>query len=86
MTTFTVTYQGGEHVLRDAEYTTPDHGISVTTVRHGPNSRPGIRLTQCFGEITFSQALTADIARALAAELLASADAIDAVMAERGKA
>ncbi|ATE60147.1 hypothetical protein [Thauera sinica] len=84
MSTFTVTTQGGVHLLRASEYVyAKEHGISVDTVRIGTSARPGIRLTQTFGHATFGQEMTADLARALAAELLASADAIDAVVVKR---
>ncbi|MFT3759007.1 hypothetical protein [Thauera sp.] len=86
MSTFTVTASGLPHVLRSSEYIRPDHSISLDAVRIGWGAKPGIRLHQTFGLSSFNQELSADMARALAAELLACADAIDAVMAERGKA
>ncbi|WP_418648867.1 hypothetical protein ACNQFN_11405 [Thauera butanivorans] len=85
MSIFTVVTQGGPHLLRSSEHVQPNYGIAVDAVRIGSRGQPNIRVTQNLGDAAFSQELSADMARALAAELLASADAIDAVTIKRSK-
>lgn len=80
--TFTTISQGGQHVLRESEYVA-DSGL-VIAVSAG---RTAVRLSQSVRDgLYFSQALPAALARALAAELLACADALDAAAVKKGGA
>lgn len=80
--TFTIISQGGQHVLRESEYVA-DSGLVIavsaghTTVRLSQSVRDGLY---------FSQALPPELARALAAELLACVDALDAAAVKKGGA
>lgn len=86
MTTFTITLQGGSgHTLREAETVDRDRYIAVAAERICGGARAGVRLRYVHDSGTgITLSLDADLARSIAAELLASADAIDAVIV-RGK-
>lgn len=78
--TFTIISQGGQHVLRESEYVA-DSGLVIAVAAE----RTTVRLSQSVRDgLYFSQVLPAALARALAAELLACADALDAVVVKRG--
>lgn len=78
---FTIISQGGAQTLREAECATRERYIAVSAERFGRDGRPGVRLTCAHDSgVTVTLNLEADLVRHLAAELLASADAIDAAV------
>lgn len=85
MTQFVITKQGGQHVLRESRCDRPDGRCTIVSAElYG---EPGaVRLMQSAGDLCLLQELTSADARALAAELLASCDAIDAALSARGAA
>lgn len=75
MAEFKTTAQGGAYLLREAECTDGDQYTSVAA------TRAGLRVSHSRGGFSFGCAMTAEEGRALAAELLACADAHDAAPA-----
>lgn len=70
-------------VLRETECIQPGVAIGVTATCYGSSDTAIVRVHQSVarsgsGAISISQEIPADLARALAAELIACADAIDA--------
>ena len=89
MSAFTVTSWSSMHVLRESECANDNgHVITLIADRFGLEGRPTVRLMQSLwgGNMYVSQEMSVAQARALAAELLASADALDAVTAKKGGA
>lgn len=87
MSAFVVNHQGGAQLLRESVYDgRGGRGAAVQALRYGVNARPAVRLAQVWAEVTFSYEMGASEARALAAELSACADAIDAVTVKKGGA
>lgn len=65
-------------VLRESECALPGCGISVTAALYGSTGRGDVRLFYSTDSLTSGWHISADMARALAAELIACADALDA--------
>lgn len=83
---FTAALPDEPNMLHTAWHIRPGYSAAVEALRIDNSGHPCIRITQLFGGTRLSQEFSAEMARALAAELLAGAEAIDAVMVKRGAA
>lgn len=84
MIAFSVFLPRDAHSLYESQHLDFGTSTQVTALRFGPNCDPIIRLLHARHGLSVDLQLSADMARAIAAQLIAAADAIDAVLLPRG--